>query len=265
MHQHRVLPGKRWVIVGAGENADRLAEAIELAGAEVVGRSSNPGEVVASGNGAVEQVEIAGNAVDADTVVLALGELPDPELARHALAEITFDEQSGGFVPVRDETLQTTAAGIYAIGQSAGLISPAAAIAEGQMAAYAALNNAEAYASAKATLASLSASNGAAAKSEFTLDPAGIPDDVLVDREENITAGQVRQAISESAITVDDVKRRTRAGMGVSQGRDTEYIVARMIHAQAGIPLNQLRPMTARPPARLISLQAMASLATRTD
>lgn len=97
------------------------------------------------------------------------------------------------------------------------------------------------------------------------MDPNLIPDDVLVDREEGVTAGEIRAAIAEGAISVNDVKRRTRAGMGISQGRDTTYVVARMIQAQTGIPLADLVPMTSRPPARLVSLSAMASLSRRTD
>jgi hypothetical protein len=53
--------------------------------------------------------------------------------------------------------------------------------------------------------------------------------------------------------------------MGVSQGRDTEYVIARMIHQQAGILLDRLLPMTARPPARLVSLADLAAIAVATD
>lgn len=264
MHQHRVLPGRRWVILGEADDAAQLADAISMAGAEVAGRSANPGEIVAGGDGEVQWVEIAGQHVDADTVVLALGDLPDPELARQALAQISYDERSGCHVPVRSETLETTVPGLYIVGEGAGLCTPAVALAEGELAAHASLAS-DGLADAQARLNALTSANGTSDAPAAILDPDAIPDEVLIDREENITAAQVRQAISEEAITINDVKRRTRAGMGISQGRDTEYVIARMIHAQAGVPLADLTPMTARPPTRLISLEAMASLATRVD
>jgi NAD(P)H-nitrite reductase large subunit len=91
-------------------------------------------------------------------------------------------------------------------------------------------------------------------------DAMQLPDDTQVCRCEEITVAQVRAAIAEGAVTVNDVKRRTRAGMGVCQGIFCTSTVARMIHEQTGEPLATLAPMTARPPARLIPLAALAAL-----
>lgn len=61
-------------------------------------------------------------------------------------------------------------------------------------------------------------------------------------------------------MTINDVKRRTRAGMGVCQGIYCAGTIAAMIHEQAGAPLAEIAPMTARPPARLIPVGALADL-----
>jgi NAD(P)H-nitrite reductase large subunit len=77
---------------------------------------------------------------------------------------------------------------------------------------------------------------------------------------EEIPRSAVSQAIREGNLTLNDVKRRTRAGMGVCQGIYCLRGVAAMIEAEAGIAADTLEPMTARPPARLITLGSLAAL-----
>lgn len=86
-----------------------------------------------------------------------------------------------------------------------------------------------------------------------------LPDDTQICRCEEIRAVDVRQAIAEGAHTINDVKRRTRAGMGVCQGIFCTRTIATMIHSSAGEPMENLVPMTARPPARLIPLAQLAA------
>lgn len=83
---------------------------------------------------------------------------------------------------------------------------------------------------------------------------------LLVCRCEEIDVAEVRQAIAGGAVTVNDVKRRTRAGMGICQGIYCTETIARMIHEQAGVPMEALAPMTARPPARLIPVGVLADM-----
>lgn len=86
-----------------------------------------------------------------------------------------------------------------------------------------------------------------------------MPGETLVCRCDEIPATDIRQAISDGATTINDVKRRTRAGMGVCQGIFCTRTIASMIHAQSETPFEELTPMTARPPARLIELERLAS------
>lgn len=77
---------------------------------------------------------------------------------------------------------------------------------------------------------------------------------------EEIPRSAVSEAIGEGNLTLNDVKRRTRAGMGVCQGIFCLRSVAQMIEAEAGVSADSLDPMTARPPARLVTLGSLAAL-----
>lgn len=88
-------------------------------------------------------------------------------------------------------------------------------------------------------------------------------DDLLVCRCEEITGAAVAVAIAEGARTLSDVRRRTRAGMGLCQGRWCGHALAALIAAQTGVPLATLAPLTARPPARPVSLGVLADLEER--
>ena len=93
----------------------------------------------------------------------------------------------------------------------------------------------------------------------MTLDTRKIADETQVCRCEEIRAAEIRRAIADGATTINDVKRRTRAGMGVCQGIFCTRTIATMIHDQAGVPFDGLTPMTARPPARLVPLAQIAA------
>ncbi len=261
MHLHRVLPGRRVAVVGQGMDADRMADDLDLAGATVVSRAPTPDGLAARGDRQVSRLVVDDQEVEADAVILALGSLPDPELARHVMAELEYSEVNGCHVPTRDRTMRTSVDSVYVVGDAAGLAPANVTIAEGFIAGYAAAGNPK----LDDAIRSLAKLGSRREPGPPIADPARIPDEVLVDREEQITARQIRDAIRAGAVSVNDVKRRTRAGMGIAQGRDTEYIVSRMISHETGIPLDQLVPMTARPPARLVSLAELASVAAATD
>ncbi|MGH2558066.1 MAG: (2Fe-2S)-binding protein [Thermomicrobiales bacterium] len=77
---------------------------------------------------------------------------------------------------------------------------------------------------------------------------------------EEIGAQEVRDAIAEGARSVNDVKRRTRAGMGVCQGIYCVGPIADLIAAETGLSLGEIVPMTARPPVRLVPLGLLAEM-----
>ena len=75
---------------------------------------------------------------------------------------------------------------------------------------------------------------------------------------EEIGEETIRAAIAAGACSVNDVKRRTRAGMGPCQGIFCVPTIAALLHADAGLPLDRIAPMTARPPVRPLPLERLA-------
>lgn len=83
------------------------------------------------------------------------------------------------------------------------------------------------------------------------------PDDMIVCRCEEVTVGEIRQALEEGATTITGVKRRTRAGMGLCQGRTCSKLVTRMISEYLSQSPAQIRPDTARSPVKPVSFATL--------
>jgi len=81
-----------------------------------------------------------------------------------------------------------------------------------------------------------------------------LKDNIIICRCEEVTLKEIKQAISGGATTVEDVKRRTRAGMGLCQGRSCGRIIAKLISQYTGQSLDNILPATFRPPVRTIKL-----------
>jgi len=81
-----------------------------------------------------------------------------------------------------------------------------------------------------------------------------LKDDIIICRCEEVKLGEIKKAILEGAITVEDVKRRTRAGMGLCQGKSCGRIIARLISQYSGQSIENILPATFRPPVRAIKL-----------
>ncbi|NDV19482.1 FAD-binding protein [Pseudodesulfovibrio sp. JC047] len=77
------------------------------------------------------------------------------------------------------------------------------------------------------------------------LQPAA---DAIVCRCEELTAGELREAINEGCYSPNGLKSQARPGMGTCQGRVCGQAVAEMIADAHGIPLENLPLYTAQPP-----------------
>ena len=77
----------------------------------------------------------------------------------------------------------------------------------------------------------------------------------IICRCEEITLGEIREAIKSGARDVDAVKRMTRAGMGLCQSKTCYNLVAQIIHEETGVELSELKPFTVRPPVRPIPVK----------
>lgn len=79
---------------------------------------------------------------------------------------------------------------------------------------------------------------------------------VVICRCQEITYGDVLEAINDGALTVAGVKRRVGTGMGLCQGKYCEKLVAKIISEQTGIPMEEILPDTRRAPARPVEISA---------
>ena len=78
----------------------------------------------------------------------------------------------------------------------------------------------------------------------------GPDDDMLVCRCEEITKGEIRQAIHEGMFTMTEIRRYLRAGMGLCQGNTCGRIVKGIIAAELGRRPAELEDCTPRGTAR---------------
>jgi D-hydroxyproline dehydrogenase subunit alpha len=77
---------------------------------------------------------------------------------------------------------------------------------------------------------------------------------------EEILLEEIVAAITAGAQTVDDVKRRTRAGMGTCQGIFCVPVIAALVAQATGVSIDRVAGITARPPVRPVMLETLANL-----
>jgi len=174
LHIHRVLPGRRALMVGSGNVGLIVAYQLLQAGAEVAAvveaRNSIGGYLIhaekltrqgvpiylrhtvlrAEGEAGIERAIIgelddAGEpargrerALDVDCLCLAVGLSPLTELAEMAGCQLAYVPELGGHVPVHDDNMETTVPGIYVAGDLAGIEEASMAMDEGRLAGVAA-------------------------------------------------------------------------------------------------------------------------------
>lgn len=83
-------------------------------------------------------------------------------------------------------------------------------------------------------------------------------DDMLVCRCEEVTVSDIKKAIADGARDVTGVKRRTRAGMGLCQGRTCEKMVQAILKAELGESAEEISRNTSRPPVRPVTFGSLA-------
>ena len=81
----------------------------------------------------------------------------------------------------------------------------------------------------------------------------------IVCRCEEVSGDEIMQAVKEEAPSLKAVKNRTRTGMGLCQGRICAKIATGLISENAGIPPENIKPPTVRPPVRPIALDQLAT------
>lgn len=84
-----------------------------------------------------------------------------------------------------------------------------------------------------------------------------IEQDVVICRCEEVTEQEIRAAIRAGARTIDAVKRLTRAGMGLCQGRTCSSLVADLIREEMRVPMEEILPPKKRLPLRPLEISLL--------
>lgn len=247
--------------------------------------------VAAYGQEQVEAVEIAPldaawqplpdgrETVAADTLIVSYGFLPQTQLTRLLDCKHHYDAGEGGWVPVRDETMQTSLPGVYAVGDGAGVGGAVQARLEGEIAGWAAAQR----------LGKVDPQTGRVQQARlqrawrrerrfsrllqelftprpglYTLAQA----DTLVCRCEEVSLDELRQAWAQGARTLREIKGLTRLGMGNCQGRVCGDLAAHLLIGAETAPaayekqLAALGDLSVRPPIHPLKLSDLAAART---
>lgn len=84
-------------------------------------------------------------------------------------------------------------------------------------------------------------------------------DDLVICRCEEITRGEIKDAIRNGMTSLSGIKRVTRAGMGLCQGQTCQELVMRLLAEELGLKPHELEPITARGPVRPLRLDVFAN------
>ena len=84
-------------------------------------------------------------------------------------------------------------------------------------------------------------------------------DEVIICRCEDLTLADIRRALRSGASSLDEVKRLTRCGMGVCQGRTCGMLVAQELARAQSRPLGEIALPRFRPPGKAVLLGSLAA------
>lgn len=84
-------------------------------------------------------------------------------------------------------------------------------------------------------------------------------DDLIVCRCEEITKGEIRQAVHDGMFTIAEIRRFLRAGMGLCQGQTCGKLVKSIVALELGISPLELESATSRAPMRPTEMKILAS------
>lgn len=204
---------------------------------------------------------------------LALGHAlrSETQLADLLDCRFEFNALNRAHLPVRDAAGRSSVAGVYLAGDGAGIQGADAAEWAGERAALALLEDRQGVApgprsrALDAKLAGIARfRQGLETAFPFPTDwAAQAPDELVVCRCENITAGELRQQVKDTgAPELNRLKALSRVGMGRCQGRMCGLAAAEILAHASGQPIELVGRLRAQAPIKPLPLMAQARLGT---
>ncbi|MBP2315577.1 NAD(P)/FAD-dependent oxidoreductase [Azospirillum soli] len=234
----------------------------------------------AEGDGRVQSVvhrqgDGAEARLPADTLLLHHGVVPNINLANAIGCAQNWDEGQRCWVPTVDDWGATTVEGVSIAGDGAGIAGALAAEHRGRLAALDALHRlgridrAERDRDAAPHREALDRAQRGRVFLDTLYKPARdfrVPqDDTIVCRCEEVTAGQVREAVKLGCSGPNQTKSFLRCGMGPCQGRLCGPTVTEVIADARGVSPAEVGYYRLRPPVKPITLAELASLPKSED
>lgn len=205
---------------------------------------------------------------DADLLLLHDGVIPNTQITRALSLPHDWDAAQACWRPRTDPYGRTSLDSIFVAGDGCGILGAQAALISGRVAALAALADIERIAHPEAQrrigpLKQRLASHIAIRKMLDTLYPPLFPhldDATLVCRCEEVSAGQVREAVKLGCLGLNQMKSFTRCGMGPCQGRMCAATAAAVMAEASGVPVAEIEPYRGRFPTKPLTLGELAAL-----
>jgi thioredoxin reductase/bacterioferritin-associated ferredoxin len=216
-------------------------------------------------------VEDTRRVLKVDTICLGYGLVPSVELTRLIGCQHRYAPDLGGWIPARNEDMETSVPGVFAVGDGAGVAGSAMAMFEGRIAGISTaqslgyISSKEARKRKKPYLSDLKKLGSL----RDALDQISYPrpglfelanDDTIICRCEELTLGDIKSAIGKGTTEMNELKRLTRMGMGRCQGRMCAPIVQEIIAGQTQTPAAEIAYLNQRPPTKPVSIKVLESL-----
>jgi NADPH-dependent 2,4-dienoyl-CoA reductase/sulfur reductase-like enzyme len=277
-HALRMLPRH------AGKLAEGawLTASLALAGVPI---HFNRRIVEATGRGRLEAVTVARvdrqggvvrgslEKIQADGLAVGFGFTPNIELLQQAGCEAVYRADRGGWVVRTDRRLETSVADLFAAGEVTGIAGGVKSFIEGRLCGLSILDRLGMAAKAAASAAERrrllrqrdhELTFGALVNRLCRVPAhwvAAIPDDTLICRCEDVRMGDLRQRLGQGFDTPGALKKATRCGMGICQGRICGGIVADILDALAADQaLYRRQSPSIRSPVKPVLLGALAAM-----
>ena len=206
-----------------------------------------------------------------DTICLGYGLVPSVELTRLVGCQHRYAIDLGGWVPERNEGMETSVPGVFAVGDGAGVAGSTMAMLEGRIAGITAARSLGYISSEEARKRKKPYLNDIKKIGQLrdALDQISYPrpglfelahDDTIICRCEELTLGDIKSAIGKGSIEMNELKRMTRMGMGRCQGRMCAPVVQEIIARQTQTPAAEIRYLNQRPPIKLVPIHVLETL-----